>query len=75
MARFCGRQGDDRLGAGVLRGQGTHTTGGAYVNYLDRDDDRRVAYGPNYQRLAAVKKAWGPDNVFRMNGQSSAPAL
>ena len=51
-----------------------YATGGTYLNYLDRDDDRRVAYGPNYQRLAEIKKAWDPDNVFRMNQKSPSPA-
>lgn len=42
-----------------------HGTGGSYANYLDRDDDRRTAYGRNYQRLAEIKRAWDPENVFR----------
>ncbi|MDQ2694818.1 MAG: BBE domain-containing protein, partial [Pseudomonadota bacterium] len=46
------------------------STGGAYVNFLaaDEGDDRiRAAYGDNYPRLAALKAAWDPDNLFRMN--------
>ncbi|MCE0768453.1 FAD-binding oxidoreductase [Pseudonocardia kujensis] len=40
-----------------------------YVNYLSRDDDEavRVAFGPHYDRLRAVKRAYDPDNVFRNN--------
>ena len=43
--------------------------GGVYVNDLSHDDgDRvRVAYGANYERLAALKKKYDPDNFFRLN--------
>ena len=43
--------------------------GGVYVNDLDHDDaDRvRIAYGANYQRLAALKKKYDPNNFFRLN--------
>jgi FAD/FMN-containing dehydrogenase len=43
--------------------------GGVYVNDLDRDDENRVriAYGANYERLAALKKKYDPDNFFRLN--------
>jgi FAD/FMN-containing dehydrogenase len=43
--------------------------GGVYVNDLSHDDADRVrtAYGPNYERLAALKKAYDPDNLFRLN--------
>jgi FAD/FMN-containing dehydrogenase len=43
--------------------------GGVYVNDLSHDDADRVrtAYGTNYERLAAVKKAYDPDNLFRLN--------
>jgi hypothetical protein len=44
-------------------------SGGAYVNDLGPDDgDRvRVAYGGNYERLAALKKKYDPENLFRLN--------
>lgn len=46
-----------------------HATGGAYVNYLDGDEEDRVAaaYGDVYARLAEVKRRWDPDNLFRSN--------
>jgi FAD binding domain-containing protein/berberine-like enzyme len=44
----------------------------AYVNAVDEavsDDEERVksAYGPNYQRLAALKAKYDPTNQFRLN--------
>jgi FAD/FMN-containing dehydrogenase len=44
--------------------------GGAYVNAMSEfDDDRvRAAYGPaKYQRLAAIKGKYDPQNLFRHN--------
>jgi hypothetical protein len=46
------------------------STGGTYVNFLTADDgvDRtRAAYGEHYARLAAVKAAWDPTNLFQVN--------
>jgi FAD/FMN-containing dehydrogenase len=45
-----------------------------YVNYLADDDSSRVqaAYGPNWERLQHVKRAYDPDNVFHLN-QKIAP--
>jgi FAD/FMN-containing dehydrogenase len=43
---------------------------GAYVNFLDSDDEARVrsAYGDEkYRCLAALKYRYDPDNVFRLN--------
>ena len=48
---------------------------GVYVNFLDREGNDRVraAYGEaKYRRLAALKRAWDPDNLFRSN-QNIAP--
>jgi FAD/FMN-containing dehydrogenase len=49
--------------------------GGVYVNFLTADEGDRVrsAYGPNYERLSLVKRAYDPSNLFRMN-QNIAPA-
>ena len=43
---------------------------GVYVNHLDSDDgnDRvKNAYGPNYEKLALIKKKYDPENFFRLN--------
>jgi FAD/FMN-containing dehydrogenase len=42
----------------------------AYVNFLDADEGAeriRAAYGENYARLVALKRAYDPTNFFRMN--------
>jgi FAD/FMN-containing dehydrogenase len=43
--------------------------GGAYVNFMmDEGDDRvRATYRGNYERLAAIKAKYDPDNFFRVN--------
>ena len=41
-----------------------------YVNYLDKDeasDAVRAAYGPNHDRLRALKTKYDPTNLFRLN--------
>jgi FAD/FMN-containing dehydrogenase len=46
------------------------STGGTYVNFLNEEEagDRiQAAYGNNYERLARVKAAWDPQNMFRVN--------
>jgi FAD/FMN-containing dehydrogenase len=46
------------------------STGRNYVNFLNADesDDRvKATYGANYDRLAAAKRAYDPDNLFRVN--------
>jgi FAD/FMN-containing dehydrogenase len=51
--------------------------GAAYLNFPgfgeERDDLVRAAYGPNYDRLVAVKTAYDPTNLFRIN-QNIRPA-
>jgi len=42
---------------------------GSYGNYLSDEGDAfaRAAYGPNYDRLVALKNKYDPTNFFRMN--------
>ena len=43
---------------------------GRYVNYLGDDEGGgpvAAAYGPNFARLRAVKKAYDPENIFQLN--------
>ncbi|MCI0441613.1 FAD-binding oxidoreductase [bacterium] len=48
---------------------------GAYVNFMTEEEGDRVSsvYGPNYQRLAEIKKKYDPDNVFH-NNQNIRPS-
>ncbi len=57
----------------------------AFLNYADRDlaDPARAYWGPNLERLVAVKQRFDPDNVFRHalsvplrleKGEPAAPA-
>lgn len=52
-----------------------YSAGAAYVNMMMEEgaDRVRASYGDNYERLARVKAAYDPDNVFRLN-QNIAPA-
>lgn len=49
--------------------------GSVYVNFLTQEEGARVgaAYGPNYERLVAVKTRYDPRNLFRHN-QNIKPA-
>ena len=47
-----------------------HISGSTYVNHIAADDKPervRASYGPNYDRLAALKKKYDPTNMFRLN--------
>jgi FAD/FMN-containing dehydrogenase len=46
-----------------------YSAGGAYVNMMmDEGQERvRASYRDNYDRLAAIKATYDPDNVFRVN--------
>lgn len=64
---------DDDAVIGWARGfqdaMAPHAAGWVYVNLLAADEQARVpaAYGGNLGRLAELKAAWDPDNVFRAN--------
>ena len=46
-----------------------HSAGGAYVNMMMEEGEDRVkaAYRENYQRLAAIKAKYDPNNLFHIN--------
>lgn len=46
-----------------------YATGGVYVNFMPADETDRLngAYGPNLDRLVALKTHYDPDNLFRLN--------
>jgi FAD/FMN-containing dehydrogenase len=47
-----------------------HLAARNYVNYLEDEAGEtqiRAAYGPNYERLAALKAQYDPGNLFHLN--------
>ncbi len=52
-----------------------YSSGGAYVNMMMEEGEERIraSYRGNYDRLARIKAAYDPDNVFHVN-QNIAPA-
>lgn len=51
-----------------------HSTGGAYVNYMSAGENVHSAYqDARFQRLAAIKAQYDPENLFRFN-QNIPPA-
>ncbi|MGZ4437115.1 MAG: FAD-binding oxidoreductase [Nocardioides sp.] len=52
-----------------------HSEEGGYVNFMAGDDQDRIRanYKGNYDRLAALKRTYDPDNLFRIN-QNIQPA-
>jgi FAD/FMN-containing dehydrogenase len=65
--------GDDdrciRWARGLFDATAPYGTGGVYVNFMPADEGDRIrgAYGPNYDRLAALKNRYDPQNRLRMN--------
>lgn len=51
------------------------STGGAYSNYIDFDDEAKVAeaFGPNAARLKWVKDRYDPGGIFEGNKRLSEP--
>jgi FAD/FMN-containing dehydrogenase len=51
------------------------STGGVYSNYVDFDDDAKVAeaFGPNVDRLRRVKERYDPEGVFEGNKRLATP--
>jgi FAD/FMN-containing dehydrogenase len=72
-------EGADAEHMGWVRGASEQTRpfarAGVYVNFLNDDgaDRVRATYGVNYERLAAIKRKYDAENVFRLN-QNIAPA-
>jgi FAD/FMN-containing dehydrogenase len=50
---------------------GPHSTGGLYLNFPGLGEEKeelvKAGYGANYERLAALKAKYDPENLFRMN--------
>jgi len=48
-----------------------HSTGGLYLNFAGLGEEKeelvKAGYGANYERLAALKAKYDPENLFRMN--------
>ena len=53
----------------IYRATAPYAAPGAYVNFMTSDESARVpnAYGPHYERLAAIKAKFDPTNFFRIN--------
>jgi FAD/FMN-containing dehydrogenase len=46
---------------------GPHMAGESYANYQTEDETVEQAYGPNHERLVALKNALDPTNLFHLN--------
>jgi len=71
-ARWDSHDDDDRCigwARSFFNASAPFANGGVYVNFMtaDEGDRLRAAYGSNYDRLASVKRAYDPDNLFHIN--------
>jgi FAD/FMN-containing dehydrogenase len=63
-------------GRAYWEGVHRYNPGGGYVNFMHDDEGAarvKATYGPNYERLVAVKRKYDPNNLFRVN-QNIDPA-
>ncbi|HKE56897.1 MAG TPA: FAD-binding oxidoreductase [Pyrinomonadaceae bacterium] len=53
----------------LFKASAPFANGGVYVNFLTADEGNRLraAYGPNYLRLAQIKRKYDAANLFRTN--------
>ena len=70
--RWVERKDDERCIAwarAFFQASAPYASAGAYVNFMTEEESDRVAaaYGPNYARLAQIKKQYDPDNLFHLN--------
>jgi FAD/FMN-containing dehydrogenase len=77
--RWSDASDDDRCIAwarGFFEAAAPFALGSVYVNFLTQDETGRIgaAYGPNYERLVAVKTRYDPHNLFRFN-QNIQPSV
>ncbi|MGH2967974.1 MAG: FAD-binding oxidoreductase, partial [Solirubrobacteraceae bacterium] len=78
---FCVWDGEERDAEHIAWGRkgrevfAPWTTGGVYLNFIGDEGSDRIsaAFGSAYDRLAAVKATWDPDNLFHGN-QNIVPA-
>ena len=64
-------------GRGIRDAMKPFATGGVYLNFIGDEGEDRVRAGyeqKKYERLAAIKAEWDPDNVFRGNQKHQAHA-
>ncbi|MDN4573947.1 FAD-linked oxidase [Pandoraea cepalis] len=78
-ARWTDASDDDRCVAwarAFFESAAPFALGSVYVNFLTQDEAERIgaAYGPNYDRLVAVKTRYDPNNLFRHN-QNIKPSV
>jgi FAD/FMN-containing dehydrogenase len=56
---------------GMIAALRPNSDGGAYLNFPGFQEEgqalMQASFGPQYGRLAALKRKWDPDNVFRLN--------